>query len=490
MTSIFISSTYRDLVAYRHAVVKAIRSAGLESIEMETFNARPCDPQSVCYDEIGQADIFVGIYAHRYGYVPEGKSASITQLEYEHAQERGKPILCYEVDEDHPWSPAMVSQGKDRKRLADFKKMVRTRSTITQFTTPEDLAAKVMSGLTRELERQHAGQRVVLSASTGTEEVLKGIGVDPHALFAAQGEILKFYKGLKRGVKVKAGELRLWLLRHGGRLLEKPMRVTVQGVLQPYVLMHSGWWEDGVAEQRSPVRGLQEWLYHGLQEWAPSWGYAWPLNSPKALSRMPFHLGQIADDMCDEAESIPVYIAADKALQLSEAFREHPGGLRVEVTGLLGHRRHFCLQLATDPAQRDCDECPQEPECLIDTRFGGALDYCISVDPEVESHRIDVAGPAQFYSGYLWKCLVPKEWVRAPADATLKESFFVWEHTNFADADTRKFNLDSLQRKQEFLERRYGPMHLLQKSSVLVPGKPCLPSSRFYELLSRNIRTV
>jgi len=231
------------------------------------------------------------------------------------------------------------------------------------------------------------------------------------------------------------------------------------------------------------VRGLQEWLYHGLQEWAPSWGYAWQLDTPESLIQMPFHLGQIADDMCDEAESIPVYIPAAKAVHLSNEFNMHPGGLQVEMTGLLAHRRHFCPGSPTDADLRNCPECPQQPECLVDTRFGGTLDFCLRIDPEIPTHLIKIVGPAQFYSGYLWKCLVPKSWVPDPASATLKDSFFIWEHTNFADSDTRAFNLDSLDRKQEFLERRFGAMHLIQKSSLLVPGEPVVPSSRFYRQL-------
>lgn len=198
---------------------------------------------------------------------------------------------------------------------------------------------------------------------------------------------------------------------------------------------------------------------------------------------MPFHLGQIADDMCDEAESIPVYIPACKAVNLSNEFHTHPGGLRVEVTGILAHRRHFCPKSTTDAGLRNCQECPQQPECLVDTRFGGTLDFCLRIDPEIRTHKIKVVGPAQFYSGYLWKCLVPKNWVPEPSSATLKDSFFIWEHTNFADSDTREFNLDSLHRKQEFLERRLGPMHLIQKSSALVPGEPAVPSSQFYRQL-------
>lgn len=277
MTSIFISSTYCDLIPHRKAVIEAIRSAGMQPIEMESFNARSKEPQTVCFEEIAEADIFVGIYAHRYGYVPDGASLSITQREYEYARDWGKPILCYEVAKHHPWAPDMISVGEGKKSLDSFKEIIRKKYVVQEFTSPENLAAKVVAGIARyleELNQQHKGQRIILNAGTGMDDVLKVFGVDPVALYAAQAEHLRIHGKLQRGNTVRAGELRTWLLRYGGRHLVEPARVTVQGVLQPYVLMHSGWWEEGKDSQKYPVRGLQEWLFHGLQEWAPSWGYA------------------------------------------------------------------------------------------------------------------------------------------------------------------------------------------------------------------------
>lgn len=483
MTSVFISSTYTDLIEHRRAVCRILKQAGLETLEMESMGARPGEPKQVCYQEIDAADFVVGIYAYRYGFTPEGERVSITELEYKYAKERMKDILCYVVEEDYPLDSDTSSAGEDKIKLLDFKDRIQKAHTVETFTTPDSLASKVMADISRQIHQTRQGQRVILPEAV-MKEALGWMGVDPYALYA-QGR--QTAGKIDKGEAVKARELRSWLLRRGTEKLINPLEVSVEGILQPYALMHSGWWEQEDASCVTPVRGLREWLFHGLQEWAPSWGYAWQMDESETPDKRPFHLGQIADEMSDEAESIPVYIPASKAARLTEEFLKHPGGLKVELTGVVAHRKHFCL----DPSKRaagtaGCSDCPRRPECLVDNRFGGALDFCVKVDPEIRSHRIIIRGPAGFYSGYLWKCLVPKNTVADPALAKLSDAFFIWEHTNLADRESREYNLDSLENKRWYLERKHGSMHLLQKSSFLVPGIPAISSDAFYRQLLRG----
>jgi Domain of unknown function (DUF4062) len=72
---------------------------------METFGARPGDPMRACLDEVAECDLFVGIYAHRYGFVPPDAHASVTELEYERAIELKKPVFAFVMAEDYDWSP-------------------------------------------------------------------------------------------------------------------------------------------------------------------------------------------------------------------------------------------------------------------------------------------------------------------------------------------------------------------------------------------------
>jgi hypothetical protein len=91
---VFLSSTYQDLVEYRAKAAQAIERLGQQGIRMEVFGARAEEASDACVGEIEASDAFVGIYAHRYGYVPSNSTISITEREFNFAQEKKKPAFC------------------------------------------------------------------------------------------------------------------------------------------------------------------------------------------------------------------------------------------------------------------------------------------------------------------------------------------------------------------------------------------------------------
>ena len=91
----FLSSTYVDLIEHRKAAIDAIERLGHQVRRMEIFGARPQEPQDACFAEIEFCDFFVGIYAHRYGFIPLGSEFSITELEFEHAKIFNKPVFSF-----------------------------------------------------------------------------------------------------------------------------------------------------------------------------------------------------------------------------------------------------------------------------------------------------------------------------------------------------------------------------------------------------------
>ncbi len=52
---------------------------------MEVFGARPEEPTTACFAEIEKCDLLIGVYAHRYGFIPSGAEFSITEQELDHA---------------------------------------------------------------------------------------------------------------------------------------------------------------------------------------------------------------------------------------------------------------------------------------------------------------------------------------------------------------------------------------------------------------------
>ncbi len=114
-------STYQDLVAHRKAAAEALERLGQQTGRMEVFSARPEEPLTARIAEIDECDLFVGIYAHRYGFVPKGATTSITETELDHAVRSNKPIFCFVVHDDHPWPPKMIEEGTGIERLKGLK---------------------------------------------------------------------------------------------------------------------------------------------------------------------------------------------------------------------------------------------------------------------------------------------------------------------------------------------------------------------------------
>ena len=146
---VFLSSTYNDLLEHRQAAHDALEQLGLHVIWMEAFGTRPEESTQACFKEIEACELFVGIYAHRYGYIPAGAQRSITEQEFDHAQSLGKPIFAFIVHEDHPWPPRFIEHDQ-RAKLDAFLSKVRKRP-VEFFTTPDNLAQNIASSIGRYL---------------------------------------------------------------------------------------------------------------------------------------------------------------------------------------------------------------------------------------------------------------------------------------------------------------------------------------------------
>jgi hypothetical protein len=92
---VFLSSTFVDLQTHRAAVRDIVGRLGQFTLAMEQFGAREGDAQSVSTDLVAESDLYLGVIAWRYGYVPEGQERSVTHLEYKEAGRFGTPRLVF-----------------------------------------------------------------------------------------------------------------------------------------------------------------------------------------------------------------------------------------------------------------------------------------------------------------------------------------------------------------------------------------------------------
>lgn len=168
---VFVSSTFEDLKDYRESVQHALRQLGALDISMENFGARDERPKDECLRLISdESDLFVGIYAHRYGFIPEGDYRSITEAEYESASTKKR--LIYLVDNDTPWLPKHIDRSASAHKLEEFKQMLQSKHICKYFSSKDQLAAFVAADVGRELlrtqlpgdERRQRGKGVLLEA--------------------------------------------------------------------------------------------------------------------------------------------------------------------------------------------------------------------------------------------------------------------------------------------------------------------------------------
>jgi len=87
-----ISSTTLDLPEHRQQVRDACLRESMFPLMMEHLPASDADAIAESLRLVNEADLYLGIFAFRYGYVPAGQSLSLTEMEYQRAVERGSPV--------------------------------------------------------------------------------------------------------------------------------------------------------------------------------------------------------------------------------------------------------------------------------------------------------------------------------------------------------------------------------------------------------------
>lgn len=146
MKTVFISSTSRDLAEYRQAAEEVCKRLELFPIAMEYFEAMPVGATEGSKRQLDKADIYVGIFAHRYGYIENG--VGVTEAEFDHAGTKNIPRLCFLVDPSYPWPPE-AKDDANLERLQAFKKKIDESLIRVQFTDVNDFAAKLTQALVK-----------------------------------------------------------------------------------------------------------------------------------------------------------------------------------------------------------------------------------------------------------------------------------------------------------------------------------------------------
>ena len=146
--TVMVSSTAFDLPEHREQVRDACLRSGFAPDEMmENLNAIDADAIEASLTMVDKADVYVGIFAFRYGYVPNGGDISITEMEYQRAVKQKKPRLLFFMDDDHPITARMVETGTGAEKLKALKERAGRDRVARFFKSPDALRGDVISAL-------------------------------------------------------------------------------------------------------------------------------------------------------------------------------------------------------------------------------------------------------------------------------------------------------------------------------------------------------
>ena len=129
MALIYLSSTFRDLETHRLAVFNQLTSMQHQVRAMEHYVATDERPADKCIADVKKSDLYIGLFAWRYGYVPPNdnpQKRSVTELEYRAAADEKKSRLIFLLDPAAAWQPdrmdSHTGEGDSGGRIRDLRK--------------------------------------------------------------------------------------------------------------------------------------------------------------------------------------------------------------------------------------------------------------------------------------------------------------------------------------------------------------------------------
>jgi hypothetical protein len=191
---VFVSSTFTDMQVYRRKIQDALSQLETVVRGMEQFGSKPGSPVDECLKVVRSCRLYVGVFGMRYGTVPDGHDRSMTHIEYDEAQKIGLPSLIYILNENHAIPAKDVETGSGAERLQALKELLKKQHTVSFFTTPEDLQARIMHDVPAQFSQM--GVEVETEAlekveETGDRDVLQKFQMLPK-IYAGRQVTIEF----------------------------------------------------------------------------------------------------------------------------------------------------------------------------------------------------------------------------------------------------------------------------------------------------------
>ena len=145
----YVSSTFEDLRDCREEVRLALSRLGVTDVAMEYYVAEPDRPLERCLRDAAECDLYIGLFAWRYGYIPPGEGKSITELEYRTAVAADKPPLIFILHEEASWPRTQMD--RDATRIEALREEFGRERLCSFFFRPQELAALVTAAVHKQL---------------------------------------------------------------------------------------------------------------------------------------------------------------------------------------------------------------------------------------------------------------------------------------------------------------------------------------------------
>ncbi len=171
MARIYLSSTFQDLKDHREEVARSLRQLRHEVVGMEEYVADGSRPLAKCLRDIAgdsaqnlpPCDLYVGIFAKRYGYVPDEAANpqkwSITEAEYRTALGAlgAEQCLIFLLDPKTPWAEEFmdIATGENGAgaKIKALREELGKAHTVSFFKGPTELAGLVANAVSLWTQR-------------------------------------------------------------------------------------------------------------------------------------------------------------------------------------------------------------------------------------------------------------------------------------------------------------------------------------------------
>jgi tetratricopeptide (TPR) repeat protein len=255
-----ISSTALDLPEHRKEVMDACLRQGMFPMMMEHLTAGDADAAAKSLAMIDEADIYLGVFAYRYGCVPDAKNPekiSITEMEYNHAVELRIPRLIFLMDKSHPLTAADMDEdtsdpvevARRKVKLEELKKRAGKERVAASFKSPADLRALVVQALVEYREPDLA-----------TFHYISEIPAPPEPFIAHPYTLLQTHKLVGRQPELNL--LTDWVAKLDSPIYQaRILNIVAIGGLGKSALTWK-WFNDIAPQEMKPLAGRMWWSFY------------------------------------------------------------------------------------------------------------------------------------------------------------------------------------------------------------------------------------